>query len=174
MSWKSYAAVSGATVLAGWLASPSNAPDRIAPAPRPPAARDVGSLDIEREAQRLQARVPHDVEYTQPQRNPFRFGMARQDVNGGGDLPDPVLAPAPPPVEVPVVAPPPPLKLSGIAEDQKGQQMERTAILSSPAGVLLLREGDPVLGDYRVGRIEREAVELVKSDGSTLRLTLRP
>ena len=174
MSWKSYAAVSGATVLAGWLASapPSNAPGRTAPAARPPAARDVRSSDIEREAQRLQARVQRDVEYTQPQRNPFRFGLARPDVNRGGDLPNPASAPVPPPVEVPIVAPPPPLKLSGIAEDEKGQQMERTAILSSPAGVLLVREGDSVPGDYRVGRIESEAVELTKSDGTTLRLTL--
>lgn len=173
MSWKSYAAVSGATVLAGWLASapPSNAPDRAAPAVRLPVARDIRSSDIEREAERLQARVQREVEYTQPQRNPFLFGAARPEVNRGGDLPDPT--PVPPPVEVPVVAPPP-LKLSGIAEDQKGQQIERTAILSSPAGVLLVREGDPVLGDYRVGRIESEAVELVKSDGATLRLTLTP
>ena len=175
MSWKSYAAVSGATVLAGWLASaapPSNVPDRTAPAARPPAARDVRSSDIEREAKRLQARVQREVAYTQPQRNPFRFGAARPDVNRGGDLPDPT--PAPPPVAIPIVAPPPPVTLSGIAEDQKGQQIERTAILSSPSGVLLVREGDPVLGDYRVGRIESEAVELVKSDGTTLRLTLRP
>ena len=172
MSWKSYAAVSGATVLAGWLASPSNTPDRTASAARPPAARDARSPDIEREAERLQTRARRDVEYTQPQRNPFRFGVTRPDVNRGGDLPDP--APALPPEVVPIVAPPPPVKLSGIAEDQKGQQMERTAILSSPEGVLLVREGDPVLGEYRVGRIESEAVELVKSDGTTLRLTLKP
>jgi hypothetical protein len=173
MSWKSYAAVSGATVLAGWLASatPPNVPDRTAPAVRPPAARDVRSSGIEREAERLQARVPREVEYTQPQRNPFRFGAARSEVNRGGDLPDPTPAPVPPPVAVPIVAPPP-VTLSGIAEDQKGQQMERTAILSSPSGVLLVREGDPVLEEYRVGRIESEAVELVKSDGTTLRLTL--
>ncbi len=173
MSWKSYAAVSGATVLAGWLAStPSNTPDATAPAARPAAARDARSSNIEREAERLQTRARRDVEYAQPQRNPFRFGVARPDVNRGGDLPDPAPAPAPPPVAVPIVAPPPPVKLSGIAEDQKGQQMERTAILSSPAGVLLVREGDPVLGEYRVGRIESEAVELVKSDGTSLRLTL--
>ena len=173
MSWKSYAAVSGATVLAGWLASapPSNAPDRAAPAVRLPATRDVRSPNIEREAERLQARVQREVEYTQPQRNPFRFGVARPEVNRGGDLPDPTPAPAPPPVVVPIVEPPP-VTLSGIAEDQKGQQMERTAILSSPSGVLLVREGDPVMGEYRVARIESEAVELVKSDGTTLRLTL--
>ena len=174
MSWKSYAAVSGATVLAGWLASapPSNAPGRAAPVVQPPAARDGRSSDIEREAERLQARVQREVEYTQPQRNPFRFGAARPEVHGGGDLPNPAPAPALPPVEVPIVAPPPPVILAGIAEDQKGQQMERTAILSSPEGVLLVREGDPVLGEYRVGRIESEAVELVKSDGTSLRLTL--
>ena len=173
MSWKSYAAVSGATVLAGWLASapPSNAPGRAAPAVRLPATRDVRSPDIEREAERLQARVQREVEYTQPQRNPFRFGVARPEVNRGGDLPGPTPAPAPPPVAVPIVEPPP-VTLSGIAEDQKGQQLERTAILSSPSGVLLVREGDPVLGEYRVARIESEAVELVKSDGTTLRLTL--
>jgi hypothetical protein len=176
MSWKSYAAVSGATVLAGWLASapPSNTPDRTAQAARPPAAGDARSSDIEREAERLQTRAQRAVEYTQPQRNPFRFGLARPEVNRGGDLPDPAPAPVPPPVAVPIVAPPPPLKLSGIAEDQKSEQMERTAILSSPSGVLLVREGDSVLGEYRVGRIESEAVELVKSDGTTLRLALRP
>ena len=89
----------------------------------------------------------------------------------GGDLPGPTPAPAPPPVAVPIDEPPP-VTLSGIAEDQKGQQMERTAILSSPSGVLLVREGDSVMGEYRVTRIESEAVELVKSDGTTLRLTL--
>jgi hypothetical protein len=174
MSWKSYAVVSGATVLAGWLASapPSNAPAATAPAARQPAARGVPASDIEREAERLQVRVQREVEYTQPQRNPFRFGVARPNVDRGGDLPAPTPAPVPPPVAVPVVAPPPPVKLSGIAEDQQGQQVERTAIFSSPAGVLLVREGDLVLGDYRVGRIESEAVELVKSDGTTLRLTL--
>ena len=173
MSWKSYAAVSGATVLAGWLASapPSNVPDRAAPAVRLPATRDVRSPDIAREAERLQARVQREVEYTQPQRNPFRFGVARPEVNRGGDLPGPTPAPAPPPVAVPIEEPPP-VTLSGIAEDQKGQELERTAILSSPSGVLLVREGDPVMGEYRVTRIESEAVELVKSDGSTLRLTL--
>jgi|SRR5688572_25842727 len=172
MSWKSYAAVSGATVLAGWLAStpPSNTSDGTASAPRQPAARADAASDIEREAERLRVRVQPEVEYAQPQRNPFRFGGARPNVDRGGDL---AFTPpsAPPAAAVPVVAPPS-VKLSGIAEDQKGQQMERTAILSSPSGVMLVREGDPVLGDYRVGRIESEAVELVKDDGTTLRLTL--
>jgi hypothetical protein len=173
VTWKSYVAVSGATVLAGWLAStpPSNAPESAAPGRRQPAApRDVPASDIEREAERLQVRVRREVEYTRPQRNPFRFGAGRPDADRGGDLPAPV-PPAQPIVTAPV-APPPLVSLSGIAEDQDGQRVERTAILSSPSGVLLVKEGDPVLGDYRVARIESEAVELLKTDGSTLRLTL--
>ena len=176
MSWKSYAAVSGATVLAGWLAStpPANEPEGAAVASRQPATpRDAAAAStIEREADRLQVRVRREVDYTQPQRNPFRFGAARPDIDRGGDIPAPAAAPSVPPVLTPFVPPPPPVKLSGIAEDEQAGQMERTAILSSPSGVLLVREGDVVLGDYRVGRIESEAVELVKTDGSTLRLTL--
>jgi hypothetical protein len=175
VTWKSYAVMSGATVLAGWLAStpPSNAPESATSARRTPAApRDVPPSDIEHEAERLQARVGREVEYSQPQRNPFRFGAGKADADRGGDIP--YTAPPPQPAVVVPVAPPlpPPVTLSGIAEDQNGQRVERTAILSSPSGVMLVHEGDPVLGDYRVARIESEAVELVKSDGSTLRLTL--
>jgi hypothetical protein len=177
MSWKSYAVVSGATVLAGWLAStpPANEPEGAVVVSRQPATprAAAAAATIEHEADRLQVRVRREVDYTQPNRNPFRFGVARADVDRGGDIPPPapVAAPSEPPVATPFV-PPPPVKLSGIAEDEKGGQMERTAILSSPAGVLLVREGDVVMGDYRVGRIESEAVELLKTDGTTLRLTL--
>jgi hypothetical protein len=60
-----------------------------------------------------------------------------------------------------------------VAEDVVGDRVERTAILSSPGGVLLVREGDDVAGQYRVSKIENEAVELVRlSDGSALRLSL--
>jgi hypothetical protein len=174
MSWKSYVVVSGATVLAGWLAStpPANAPDGAAsgPAREPGAAGGIPASDIEREAERLQVRVQREITYAPPQRNPFRFGAGRA-AEGGGDMPGPPSAAPPPTAALAVVPPPPPVSLAGIAEDQKGDLIERTAILSSPSGVLLLREGDAVL-DYRVARIEREAVELVKTDGSTLRLTL--
>jgi hypothetical protein len=178
MSWKSYVAVSGATVLAGWLASapPSNAPEDAAsvPARRPDASGGTAASDIEREAERLQVRVEREVTYVEPQRNPFRFGGRRMEP-AGGDVPDPVRPEPQPAMPLAVVPPPPPpLSLSGIAEDQKGDRLERTAILSSPSGVLLLREGDTVLGDYRVARVESEAVELVKTDGTTFRLTLKP
>ena len=170
MTWKSYAAMSGATVLAGWLASapPSNAPGEVLSASRPTTRHDASASDIVREAERLQVRVRQEVEYSQPQRNPFRFGEIPVITERRADVPAP--APAEPPAQASFV--PPPVSLSGIAEDQKGQGVERTAILSSPSGVLLVHEGDQVAGDYRVGRIESEAVELVKSDGTVLRLSL--
>jgi hypothetical protein len=116
--------------------------------------------------------VRREAAYAQPQRNPFRFGAARPIAGREADLPE-----AAPPAEtfVSAVPPPPPVSLAGIAEDQVEQRVERTAILSSPDGVLLVHEGDDVLGQYRVAKIESEAVELVKlADGTTLRLSLRP
>lgn len=176
MTWKAYSAVSGATVLAGWLGlastPPSNAPEGRVTALRDASSPGAGtSLDIEREAMRLQARVRREVAYAEPRRNLFRFGAARAI---GRPMVEPPTdaAPAQPSMRA---VPPPALSLAGIAEDQVEQRVERTAILSSPDGVLLVREGDDVLGQYRVEAIEGEAVALVRHlDGTTLRLGLRP
>ena len=170
MTWKSYAAVSGVTVLAGWLAStpPASAPTAGVPSLAQASSRRAAPpSDIEREAARLQARVRREAAYAQPRRNPFRFGAARSTASPEVDVPEVaaenILTPTPEP---------PPVSLSGIAEDRIEQRVERTAILSSPAGVLLVHEGDDVLGQYRVTKIESEAVEFVKlSDGGTLRLS---
>src|SRR5262245_23660614 len=110
MTWKSYAAVSSATVLAGWLASapPANAPAGAAAAasarqPRVPAP--ASSSDIEQQAIRLQARGRADRAFTQPQRNPFRFEVRAEATRAGTRAVEvPVLAPPPQPVEP---APPP-------------------------------------------------------------------
>lgn len=171
MTWKSYAAVSGATVLAGWLAAspPANAPGTAAvtTVPQRDVAGTSGPSEIELEAARLQARVQREVEFQRPERNPFRFGAARRPRS----VEAPAAVIAPPPVELP--PPPPPVTLSGFAEDQVGDRLERTAILSSPSGVLLVREGDTVMGLYKVARIDGSAVELEKiADGTVLRLML--
>ena len=182
MTWKAYATVSSATVLAGWLASapPSNAPDAGAPAPSQPAPSQPAPSqttrrgatpppDIEREAARLEARVRREAAYSQPRRNPFRFGADRPIVSLATDAAEAASAAE---TLVPVVAPPPPVSLAGIAEDQVEQRVERTAILSSPDGVLLVHEGEDVLGQYRVAKIESEAVELVRhADGTIFRLS---
>jgi hypothetical protein len=170
MTWKSYTAVSGATLLAGWLASapPSNAPTTSARV-EPPAASDLprAAAQIEDEAARLQAGIREQAEYRQPERNPFRFGSGRPARAAAAAVVEapPAEAFVPPP-------PPPPVTLAGIAEDQTAESMQRTAILSSPSGVLLVKEGDEVLGQYRVSKIESGAIELTRPDGSTVRLSL--
>lgn len=172
MTWKSYAAVSGATVLAGWLASspPSNAPTtgRTAASNPAPRRRVDAATDIAEQAARLQSRMQVARAYTEPQRNPFRFAERRSAASSPLE-PAPVVE-APPPIAVAPAGPR--VSVAGIAEEQLEGRLARTAILSSPMGVLLVHEGDTVLDDYRVGRIEAESVELVRlSDGTSTRLT---
>ena len=174
MTWKAYAAVSGATVLAGWMASsePANVPVTTTAPARSARPRDAsGASDIQAQAERLRTGLQGERDYTAPQRNPFRFEQ-RNDVDPGlverGTVFDPQPEPAPEPV-----AAPPAMSRSGIAEDQANGMASRTAVVSSPTGVELVREGDEILG-YRVARVESDAVELVRaSDGSTRRLTLK-
>jgi hypothetical protein len=174
MTWKSYAAASGATVLAGWLASspPATVADggRVAPVRSPRAAvATTSASDIEELASRLQSRLRRETSYARPARNPFRFESVPV-----ASAP-PVSAPSNVPAQIaaPFVPPPPTVTLVGIAEDGADQGSERTAILSSPDGVLLVRRGDDVLGQYRVSAIDAEAVDLTSlADGSTLRLSL--
>ncbi|MDA1183693.1 MAG: hypothetical protein O2930_03495 [Acidobacteria bacterium] len=187
MTWKAYAAVSGATVLAGWVVSappPSGVPDPGI------AARDIQShavaatpSEIEREAARLAARLRLESAYARPERDPFRFGAARprasvpaDPVGDQGDITAP--AAAGPAETVPDSRPAPLVSLAGVAEDRRegpdGPSVERTAVLSAPDDVLLVREGDEVLGLYRVVRIESDAVELQRADGTTLRLGFQP
>jgi len=186
MTWKAYAAVSGATVLAGWAVS----------APPPSTTRDPGvtalgspvqgiatapSSEIEREAARLEARMRREKAYSQPQRDPFRFGAAGQPVRAAADSAGDEGGSASlvdPDVPVAVSASEPLVSLAGVAEDPiddlSGQRVERTAVLSAPGGVLLVREGDDVLGLYRVVTIESGAVELERADGTALRISFKP
>jgi len=171
MNWKYTAVVSGAGLLATWFAA---APPVPKPAldvpPQAQASATSGTMsDIEQEAARLQVRTPPANTYHEPERNLFRFGSGEGPARAATSAPAPIVQPEalPPP-------PPPPIKLSGIAADQVGDRSERTAILSTPSGVVLAREGDDVLGQYRVSRIAEDAVELENlSDHSTLRLALR-
>jgi hypothetical protein len=173
MTWKSYAAVSGATVLAGWLASSpaSNTPAGRAVSSRPSPRRGATSVsDIEQQATRLQSRLRAVRAYNEPHRNPFRFAGRAEAATNEGEF-DPVVESALPPVDLAPAAPR--ISVAGIAEEQSDGRVERTAILSSPMGVLLVREGEEVLGYYRVTRIDSEAVELVGlNDGTATRLTL--
>jgi hypothetical protein len=166
MTWKSTAVVSGAGLLATWLASYS--PSTVArqtPSPRP-AATSGADTDIVREADRLQTRVRAEVGYREPSRNLFRFGQRTETIS----RPRPVVAAPSEPAFDTAPEPPIAIKFSGIASDAVDGREQRTAILSTPGGLVFAREGDDVAGGYKVRKIAEDAVELVKSDGTLLHL----
>ena len=166
MTWKAYAAVSGAGLLATYLAS---APPAVAPGRRSAAQDSTSStappvLDIQIEALRLQQRIDPAQEYQQPNRDPFRFASRPARTVQAAST-----APPPPQVGPPE---PPPIRLSGIATAKDGGG--RTAFLIGPQGVVEAHEGDDVGFDYRVTRITEDSVELTGPNGVLRRLTLRP
>jgi hypothetical protein len=67
------------------------------------------------------------------------------------------------------------LKLSGFAEDTAADGgVVRTAIISSPTQLYLVKEGETVAARYRVTKISPDAVELADvNGGASLRLTLK-
>jgi hypothetical protein len=173
MHWKSYVVVSGAGLLATYLASmePSRMPERVPLAqPRDGATAGPPAADIEQLALHLQARLQQESLYREPARNPFRFVQRKADTRpvAAPDVVDarPVAMPDPPP---------PPMRLVGVAVDREAGADAYTAILTTPSGVVLARVGDEVLGQFRVTKVDDGAVEFVTiSDGTTGRLTLRP
>ena len=172
MTWKAYAAVSGAGLLATYLASapPAIAPGRNVPRPsvdvRPPVPLTV---DIQAQALKLQTRIAHDTGYENPSRDPFRF--AARPSTARRQPSQPVIPAAPP---LPVAPEPPPIRLSGIATQMVGGEPQRTAILVTPQGPLEVHEGDAIGTDYHVTRIQDDAVELTGTNGIIRRLALRP
>jgi hypothetical protein len=171
MDWKSTAVISGAGILATWFFSmpPAHGPESAtAPVARAPQA-PVSTIDIEREAARLQVRPSQESHYTEPSRNPFRFSERREPARATtGEA-----APSPPVPVAPLPPPPPRITLDGIAADNVVGAEQRTAVLHTDAGIVLAKEGDEVAG-YRISKIAADAVELVKiDDGSVLRLGLR-
>jgi hypothetical protein len=171
MTWKSYVLASGAMGLATYMFStpPAVAPRPAAPAPQR-SAMPAPSVDIQAEAARLQTRVREKTEFQEPSRNPFRYvapARAARPVREAEVLPE---------VEMPLPIPEPPrITLAGIATKTGSEgARQRTAVLVTTAGPLEVREGDAVGAEYRVVRIEDDAVELAAADGARRRIVLRP
>lgn len=172
MTWKSTAAASGAMVVATWLASyaPVGGP-RVDPATAPsPAHTESAAAEIQREADRLHARN-RVASYKLPHRNLFRFSerpapraIQREPVMSVAEIP-PAIQAAPTTIR---------LRLSGIGEDVVGDQVIRTAIISAPDNVHIVKINDTIGDTYKVTKIDSDAVELSRlDDGSTVRLSLR-
>jgi hypothetical protein len=174
MTWKSTAAAGLATLTATWLAS--YAPVGRPAAPRstaPSVARtETAAAEIQREADRLHARLAQVGRYRDPSRNPFQFRPRR--TAPPGLRPEPAITIE----DLPESSPAPPtlrLTLAGIAEDTVGDEQVRTAIISTPDDVLLVKVGDAIGGQFTVAAIDADAVELVRIDtGATVRLALKP
>ena len=159
MTWKSTAVVSGAGLLATWLASYAPPAGSPPPAAAPAAAVAMSDAEIQQEATRLQQQVRSVVEYAPPMRNPFRFTAT---------APGAPVASAPAAVIPDVAAPAAPdVTLTGVALDTVDGRDVRTAILSTPAGLVFATVGEVVAG-YRVAAIAEDAVQLTASDGSTI------
>ena len=175
MNWKSTVLLSGAGVVATWLAaSPTvRAPVSTPMTPVQEAAHSAeAATDIVQQADRLRAKLQTAAVYQEPARNPFRFGERIRLVptagSGGAEVsPAPVSAVPEQPAFV--------LTLSGIAEDIVDGQVLRTAIISTPHDVVLVKEGDTVDDQFRVVSIATDSVELTSTtDSSRIHLTLKP
>jgi hypothetical protein len=167
MNWKSSTLATGAALLAGYFVTgpSSNLPGSLMPAqPRDVRSVPAAPSDIEEQATKLQARLREEALYRQPARNLFRFAERAPA------RPAPRVEP-PPAIDVPVTPPAPlplPIRLVGVAIDGD----VRTAILSTPTGVILAKAGEDALG-FRVSGIADESVTLVNPvSGASLTLTL--
>ena len=81
-----------------------------------------------------------------------------------------VTAPPPPSLAVP---PAPRVTLLGVATDVVNGTDVRRAILSADGVVTIAREGDEVAGQFRVGKVNQEVVDLERTtSGERLTLTL--
>ena len=173
MTWKLYAAVSAGAFAATYLVSvqkPDLTPPAASPAPAAatrPSRESAAASEIEALADSLHVRLQSDAVLRAAGRDPFHFQSRAQR--------PPAFVP--PPAVVANVPPPPPplpmLSLSGIATDVVDGKPQRSAVISLPAGVLIVHEGESVAGLYTVVAIGDDTIELeALSDGSRRMLRL--
>ena len=121
------------------------------------AGLQPGPLDVRLEALKQPPTPPED-----PARNPFRFY-----VKPPPPLPPPVKVappPPPPPVDPNYVPPPPPIPLKFIGTLEQGGK--KVAIFSDGRGLPLYgKEGDLILGQFRIVRIGVESIVMEYADG---------
>jgi hypothetical protein len=192
-NWKWKVTATGATALAGWLASepiqPSGTTDRASTAVSRGAttaaqnARNAVTVsDIERQASRLAAAAPlaeaaggplpevTGAAEAPPARNLFRF-QPRQSRPAARR----VTAPIDPAPLAPAAPTPFPLRLTGIATDVVNGVPQRTAVVRSPFGLELAKEGEIAAPGYRVVTVGESSIEVERvSDGVRQQLLLTP
>jgi len=162
--------LAGGVVLT-WLAVASTSGRReiIATPPEHVAAVDARSQALASEIARLRERLRPSATPRQPGRNLFQFTAMRPAIVP--IAPKPALTELAPPSEI---EPPTPLKLVGVAENPGPDGPIRTAIVSGPGQLFMVKEGQNVTVRYRVAKISADVVELTDvGAGTTLRLALK-
>jgi len=160
--------------LAAWLANAVTSGMRdtaLHPvAPYAPASIDARGEALAAEIARLHDRLRPTIAPRDPSRNPFQFTAARQRPAPAPTKP--ALSEALPVAPAAPVAPP--FKLIGVAEDATPAGPVRTAIVSAPGQLFLVKEGQNVTLRYRVVKIAADVIELEDlGDHTTLRLALK-
>ena len=154
---------------AAWLYAAASATRESATVPigRRPAV-DARGEALASEVARLHDRLHPNSTPKQPGRNLFQFTTAH--ARSQPVVQKPALSEA----VVVAAAAPSPFKLVGIAEDAGPDGPVRTAIVSAPGQLFLVKTGENVTLRYRVSKISAEVLELTDvGDGSILRLALK-
>jgi pimeloyl-ACP methyl ester carboxylesterase len=157
--------------LAAWLAAAATSGVRERPAAIAPAAPiDSRGTALAVEVQRLHERLRPAAAPRQPSRNLFTFSAPKPKAAPADHAAISEALPA-----MPAAAPPPPLKLSGMAEDAGPDGTPvRTAIISAAGQLFLVKPGDPVTSRYRVEKVSADAVELIDlTSNGIVRLVLK-
>jgi hypothetical protein len=168
------AAVSAGAVYIWW----PRVPDAVqAPAAARSAARPArGGATAPVPEVRLEALSAEHPIPDSANRNLFKFKPKPVPVPVT-QVPRPVIISAPPPVPTGPPPPPPlpPITLKFIGVVEHGAPSERIAILSDGRGAPLYgKEGDAVLGQYKIVRIGTESIDMSYLDGrgrQTIRLS---
>jgi Tfp pilus assembly protein PilP len=167
MTWKLYAIVSAGAFVATYLMSspkPESATTKASTAAPRSARQAAAETEIEALANSLQVHLKSDAVFRTPGRDPFRFQARVQK--------PPAFVPPPAVVENLPAPALPILSLTGIATDVVDGKAQRSAVVSLPAGVLIVREGESIAGLYTVVAISDDSIEL-ESTGDSSRRTLR-
>jgi hypothetical protein len=154
----------GGVLLVGWLAAanmPSQDPGR-AREPRDrraatPAGSDAIAAEVRSQAARLHVRMSQAPVPDANPRNPFAFVAAPRPSRPETGTVRATVVEEPP---APATPPPPALILMGIAEDPSPAGPRRTAVIGQGDDLLIVTEGQLILGRYKVTKIGADAVEL--------------
>jgi hypothetical protein len=160
--------------LAAWIAAAATSGVREV---RPVAA--FAPPPIDRSGVALEAEITRLHDHLRPSASPrlgrdlFQFAAPRPGVVAHEEAP---VALAPGPAAAPTPTPALPLTLIGVAQDAVDGATVRTAIISTPGQLFLVKEGEELNAAglrYRVTRLSADSVDLSAADETTLHLALK-